>query len=467
MKSDASVHVPSVMILGGGDRGRTYADWIRRHPDRLRLVALAEPDEARRAALAAEHRIPAKRQFADWSQALRSDVAADGVVVALQDRLHRDAATAALARGAHVLLEKPMATTREDTLAIAREADAARSRARSRGGSLTLCHVLRYSSLFRAVKEAVSDGALGAVQSIFHAENVSYYHFAHSFVRGNWGNSSASSPLILAKSCHDLDILCWLADSPPAWVSSAAGRDFFSATNAPEGAPVRCTDGCPVADSCLYESTSTYLRGVPLKQALARGSGSLALLARFALRVPRLAARTPGLARHAVWREWPTSTITSDLTESGIRRALESGPYGRCVFRCDNDQPDHQDTVIRFENGITASFRLHGRSHEEGRTLRIDGSRATLRARFGSGTVLTIHPHGAIRPEVVPVSGDSLGHSDADDGLMDAWSRIFTGDHPPTHGRASLASHLLAFAADESARTGRAVTLGQSPSTGR
>jgi predicted dehydrogenase len=447
--------VLGVLLLGAGDRGQTYARWIKRHPDRLRLLAIAEPRPAPRNRLAAEHGLPPHACFADWREALDAGVGADGIIIALQDQLHREATTRSLSTGAHVLLEKPIAVTRDDVLAIAAAAD----EAAANGGSLTVCHVLRYSSLFGAVKRVIDHGLIGTVQSIFLAENVSYYHFAHSFVRGNWRRSDESSPLILAKSCHDLDILCWLADAAPEWVASTAGRGFFTEDNAPDDAPNRCTDGCPVAAGCAYEAVSTYLRGVPLKTVVGRTRGPLAAAARFSLRHPRVAARLPFLSHYAVWTEWPTRIITDDLTESGIRHALETGPYGRCVFRCDNDQPDHQDTVIRFANGITAGFRLHGRSFEEGRTLRIDGSTGTLRAKFGGGTELTVHPHGALKGTSVPVAGDVAGHREADAGLMDAWSRVFDGAHAATDARTSVASHLLAFAADESARSGNAMTL--------
>jgi predicted dehydrogenase len=333
--------------------------------------------------------------------------------------------------------------------------------------SLTVCHVLRYSAFFQAVRRVLAAGELGDVQSIFLAENVAYYHFAHSYVRGNWGNSSSSSPLILAKSCHDLDILCWLAGAPPERVCSSAGLDFFTARNAPDGAPERCCDGCPVARTCLYEAEQMYVRGVPLKRALAAGTGAVARAARLSLRRPRLAALIPGLRRYSVWKEWPTSTVTTDLSEAGIRSALQDGPYGRCVFRCDNDQPDHQDTIVTFANGITAAFRLHGRSYAEGRTFRVDGSRGTLRGRFGSGTVLELHRHGATRPERIPVPEHVLGHSEADARLMDAWTAMVTqrvrgGAGPAaasagsleTSAAASVVSHLLAFAAHESALTG-------------
>jgi predicted dehydrogenase len=199
------------MLLGAGNRGRTYTDWILRHSDRLRLVGVADPNDARREYIREAHRLPNGACFPDWREALTSGIPADAVIIATQDQMHVGPAVEALEHGFHVLLEKPIAPSRQEVLAIA---DAAAGAA----GSLTICHVLRYSSFFNAVKRVVTDGLLGDIQSILHAENVAYYHFAHSYVRGNWGNSATSSPLILAKSCHDLDILCWIADSAPGRV---------------------------------------------------------------------------------------------------------------------------------------------------------------------------------------------------------------------------------------------------------
>jgi predicted dehydrogenase len=443
---------PGVLLLGAGNRGRVYTDWILRHPGRLHVAGVAEPDDARREYIRRAHRLSTAVCFADWKDALAANLPAEAVIVSTQDQMHVGPAVQALERGLHVLLEKPIAPGRPEVLAIAQAATGA-------SGSLTVCHVLRYSSFFNAVKDIVTDGVLGDIQSIFHAENVAYYHFAHSYVRGSWSNSNSSSPIILAKSCHDLDILCWIADAAPVRVSSVAGQGYFTEAHAPAGAPALCSDGCPAASTCLYEAERTYLHGVPLKTAVGRGSGPLAMAARLGAAHPRLAARIPGLSRYAVWKEWPTSAVTTDLTPDGIRAALREGPYGRCVYRCDNDQPDHQDTIITFANGITAAFRLHGRSHEEGRTLRIDGSKATLRGKFGSGTVLELHPHGSTTAVSIPVKSDLLGHSEADDGLMEAWSGMVssraTGGPLSSDAATSVTSHLLAFAAHESVVSGQ------------
>lgn len=294
---------------------------------------------------------------------------------------------------------------------------------------------------------------------MYHAENISYYHYAHSYVRGNWRNTAESSPLILAKSIHDLDLLQWFADSRPVWISSTSSRGVFTGSNAPEGVPERCSKGCPVSENCLYDAEKTYLYGIPLKKALSKAPGLPGKAASFMILCPRLSGKIPFLSRYRVWKEWPTSTITDDLSRNGILKALETGPYGRCVYRCDNDQPEHQETIIKFESGATASFRLHGLSHEEGRTLRIDGTLGTLRAKFGSGSEIRVYLKGKRKDILYPVSSDYIGHSEADEGLMNSWSRVFTGEKPSSSAEESVFSHLMAFAANESAGTGKAVDL--------
>lgn len=443
----------TAVLVGAGDRGAIYAAYALRHPKRLRIVALAEPIEERRRRIARLHGIPDTSAFGSWEELLNRPAMADGAIIATQDGLHTAPAIRALEAGYHVLLEKPMALTEEECRAIVGAAEA-------RGRSLCVCHVLRYTALFRAVKELIDDGALGRVITILQAENVAHYHMAHSYVRGNWRRSDVSSPMILAKCSHDLDLIQWFAGAAPVSVASFGGLDHFTAANAPEGAPGRCTDGCPAAKTCPYEALATYLYGAPLKKALAlMNAGAISLAAKTLLGAPRLSRLIPGLRRYARWREWPTSTITDDLSEMGVMRALREGPYGRCVYRCDNDQVDHQETLLRFENGVTAVLRMHGLSALEGRTLRIDGSEGTLRARFGAGGALELTRHGSIKTMRHPVRTDLLGHSEGDEGMMDNFVAVLAGGESPTSARESLRSHLMAFAAHRSRLEKRVITL--------
>ncbi|HSV96343.1 MAG TPA: Gfo/Idh/MocA family oxidoreductase [Spirochaetota bacterium] len=443
----------TAILIGSGDRGVIYAAYALRHPDRLRIVALAEPVTERRRRAARLHGIPDSNVFVSWEELLDRPLMADGAIIATQDAMHTAPAVGALARGYHVLLEKPMALTEEECLAIVGAAEAS-------GRGLCVCHVLRYTALFRAVKDILDSGTIGRVHTMYHAENVAYYHMAHSYVRGNWRRNDESSPMILAKCSHDLDLLYWFAGSPPRSIASAGGLDHFTAASAPPGAPGRCTDGCPAAPACPYEAVATYLYGVPLKKALAMmNAGALSLAAKILLGAPGLSRFIPGLRAYARWREWPTSTITDDLSGTGVMRALREGPYGRCVYRCDNDQVDHQETVIGFENGATAVLRMHGFSAIEGRTLRIDGSAGTLRARFGAGGDLEVALHGYSRVKRYPVRTDLLGHSEGDEGIMDNYVSVLAGGSSLTSARESLQSHLMAFAADRARVEGRVVRL--------
>jgi predicted dehydrogenase len=189
------------------------------------------------------------------------------------------------------------------------------------------------------------------------------------------------------------------------------------------------------------------LYGLPIKRALAQAPGLLGLTARLILRWPQMFKYLPGLSKYYYWRDWPTNTIGSNLSPEGIRQTLAETNFGRCAYRCDNDQLEHQETLIEFDSGATAVFRLHGLSHTEGRTMRIDGTKATLRARFGSGSQITVYPHHGKSPRNYPVDSDFIGHKQADALLMTEWSQILQGKPSPTNAKISALSHYLALAA--------------------
>jgi len=442
-----------VVLIGAGDRGTIYASYALKHPEKLCVIAVAEPIAERRERIARDHSIPADRCFDSWEKLLAEGQIAEGCIIATGDTMHVKPAIAAMGLGYHVLLEKPMALTKKDCTAVV-EASL------RTGMTLNVCHVLRYTDFFKTVKEIIDSGVLGDVHTIYHAENVSYYHMAHSYVRGNWRRSDEASPMILAKSCHDLDLIGWFARSEPALVSSFGELSHFISSHSPEGAPDRCTDGCPAGGDCMYEAVSTYLRGRHLKQALLKADNTaLKVIVRFMLRFPQLAGKLPFLKRFYVWKEWPTSTITEDMTEYGIMKALQEGPYGRCVYACDNDQVDHQEVIIKFHNGITGVLKMHGHSHEEGRTLRIDGSRGTLRGKFGGGGRLEVHDHCTGKKKIYRIKTDLLGHSEGDFRIMENFVSVLNGEKGLTGARESLISHYLAFGAHESRIKGKVIKL--------
>jgi len=408
------------VLVGAGDRG--YDVMGRRalaHPDDLRFVAVAEPIPARLARFASAHAIPPERQYTGWKPMLAKGQMADAMVCATLDDQHVGPTLAALAAGYDVLLEKPMATTLADCVRVVRAAEKA-------GKLLQIAHVLRYTAFFSAIYEAVSAGRLGDLVTVTHHENVSYWHMAHSFVRGNWRNAAEQSPMILAKCCHDLDLLVWIIGRPVTHVQSFGSLSHYRADQAPHpGVPARCTDGCPVEETCPFYAPRFYLGD---------------------------------------YVGWPVSVISEDTSLAARREALVAGPYGRCVYRCDNDVVDHQTVNLQFEGGATAVLVMHGHSDEEGRAVRMDGTRGSLRGRFGHlGHKLTLSDHLTSRKERVKLPDAISGHGGGDDGLMEAFVRAMRNPAQGalTTGRESLESHLLAFAAEESRLTGQVVEMAE------
>ncbi|HOE70817.1 MAG TPA: Gfo/Idh/MocA family oxidoreductase [Brevefilum sp.] len=445
----------SILLFGAGNRGAdSYGPYALKHPDQVQFTAVAEPNPGRRARFAAAHHIPPERQFTCWEEALQVGKIADAVLNATQDEDHHNSTVDALDAGYDMLLEKPMATSLGETVHIVRTA-------RKTGRTLMVCHVLRYTDFFQKVKAIFDSGCLGQIVHIAHSENVSYYHMAHSFVRGNWRNTIDSAPMILAKCCHDLDLLYWFTGEKAAWLSSAGDLRHFKPECAPPDAPARCTNGCPVSESCPFFAPRIYLENYPIKVAVTEAENPvLRTIGLLAISHPRLAdalgAIIPSIRTLTRYSGWPRNTITPDPTsDEAVLHALQTGPYGRCVYHCDNSVVDHQIVSLRYPSGITATLTMHGHSHEEGRTLRVDGSRATLLGKFTYGQAwLEIHPHGLGETQrfSFPTTVDSAsGHGGGDTGIMRAFVQALRGQSPPlTSAYDALESHLLGFAAEAS-----------------
>jgi predicted dehydrogenase len=408
------------VLIGAGNRGRyTYGAWALAHPDRLRIVALAEPDPERRLAFAAQHGLPAEGCFDDWKPLLDAPRRAAVAIVATSDTLHVAPVLAALARGYHVLLEKPMALDAADCVRIVAAADRA-------GALLQVSHVLRYTPFYAKVREVVASGVLGDLVTIDMKEHVAFWHMTHSYVRGKFRNRRVAAPIVLAKTCHDLDLLAWFAGSPARSVASFGGLRHYRADSAPPGAPGRCSDGCPVQASCPHDAVRFYAEPDE--------------------RVARL---------------WPWTDVSADPSREARRHAVETGAYGRCVYRCDNDVPDHQVVALVFEGGPTATFAMHGHATRETRTIRVSGTRGELRGVLQDG-ILEVTRHGSFQVDRMQIEASPFGHSGGDDGLLahftDAVERG-AGSELLASGRASLESHFIGFAAELARETGRVVEV--------
>ncbi len=404
------------VLLGAGQRGReSFGAFAQRHPHLLKFVAVAEPDEGRRRAFAEEHGIPAERQFASWEELLARPQLAALCVNTTMDRTHLPSSLAALEAGYHLLLEKPMAHTPEGCLAIV---EAARRRRRI----VQICHPMRYSAFYAKAKELLDAGCVGLPCVYLMTENVAYWHFAHSFVRGNWRRHDASGPLILTKTCHDMDLAVWLAGSEPRRVASMGELRFFRPENAPPGAPERCLDGCPAEATCPFYAPTAYL-------------GSLT--------------------------EWPVSVISLDKSYESRRRALETGPYGRCVFRCDNDVVDHQIVTVEFASGALLNFTVSACTSYCYRSLRVVGGEGELNGHFEREELRVERFIQGFYPRVPTethrVAAGEGAHGGGDWRVMRNCVRLVREENFAEADRSlaiALDGHLLAFAAEQARRSG-------------
>ena len=407
-------------IVGAGSRGSRYAEYASEHPDKARVVAVAEPRESCRDRLAALHRIDPSRVHTDWRELASGERCADAVVIATQDAMHHEPAVAFLEQGYHMLLEKPMAP---DEASCRQIVDAAASAS----GLFAVCHVMRYTTYTQKVKEVIDSGAIGDIVSIQHLEPVGYWHQAHSFVRGNWRNEAASSPMLLAKSCHDLDWLRYIVGDRCLKVASFGSLKHFRREEKPAGAGDRCLS-CAIETTCPYSAKKIY--------------------------VGRIRRGQTG---------WPVDVLTSDLTERGVTEALVSGPYGRCVYACDNDVVDHQVVNLWFDGGRSATFTMTAFTEAANRKTRVFGTRGELE---GDGSTIRLFEFLSDRHTVIDTAAPDAtilgGHGGGDYRLMKSFvdavacedsSKILSGP------RETLESHLMVFAAEKARRESTVVDL--------
>ncbi len=405
----------TAIVLGAGSRGSIYAGYAKEHPDELRIVALAEPREDRRNMLADSLGLGPEARFATWQELLNIPRMADCAFVCTLDDDHTAPALKAMELGYHLLLEKPMSNTEEECRTIVEMANRT-------GRTLAVCHVLRYTPFYMTLKHLIDSGEIGEVTTINQIENVGYWHQAHSFVRGNWRTLRETSPMILQKSCHDMDIILWLMGKNCKQVQSFGSLRHFTPENAPEGAPRRCLDGCPHAERCPYYAPKLYLN-----------------------------MKLTG---------WPVDVITTDLSEEGRRKALEVGPYGRCVYHCDNDVVDRQVVNMEFEGGAVATFTMTGLSADFSRQLKIFGTEGQIQADMGTKEIV-LHRFGEEKKTIpLDMGQEASGHGGGDFGIMRDFLHILRdGGESRTSANVSLQSHLICFAAERSRKENVVVEL--------
>lgn len=405
------------IVLGAGGRGQfAYGEYALRNPQDIDIIAVAEPDDGRRNQFVEKHKISSDNAFSSWEDVLSKPKFADLVFVCTQDRMHVKPAVTAIEKGYDILLEKPIAPTYEECVLIA-------SKAKEYNVSVAIAHVLRYTPFFISLKTIIDSKKMGEMIGFVHCENIGHIHYSHSFVRGNWRKEENSTPMILAKSCHDMDILLYLIGGNCEKLSSYGTKGYFSNKNKPKDSPERCLEGCIHSLECPYYAPKIYLNGNT---------------------------------------SWPVNIITTDLTPTGIMNALEMGPYGKCVYSCDNNMTEHQVVSFKFDNAVTASFIMSAFTEETSRTLRIMFEKGELRGNMLTDEIEVINFATGEKTLISHNNIKEEGHGGGDEGLMKdliAHLRDKKNFELKTSIEIALQSHKMAFAAHESMKEEKEIIL--------
>lgn len=394
----------TAITCGAGNRGNVYGDYAVEYPDQLDIVGVAEPIPIRNERYAKKHNIPDANRFTTWEDVFKKPKFADAIIISTPDNLHYGPCMAALKMGYDILLEKPISPSEQecrDILALAKKT----------GRVVAVCHVLRYAPYFVKLREIMQSGALGEIISVQHMEPISHVHMSHSYVRGNWHNSKETNPIILAKSCHDLDIIKWMLNKESKSIQAFGDLKWFKKENAPAGSTERCTDGCAIEGECPYSALRIYYR-----------------------------KRT--------WLHHFDLPEDKDKQGDAIMNYIKTTNYGKCVYRMDNDQPDHYTTNILFEDNVTAAFSMEAFTSYEGRRTRIMGSMGDV---VGDMQKMT---HTDFRTgKSTEWSQTSDNHGGGDWRLAADWVQAVSHHDPSLLTStidASIESHIMGFMAEKS-----------------
>lgn len=411
----------TAITLGAGSRGNVYGNFAAKFPDQLDIVGVAEPIPLRNERYAAKHNIPATNRFDTWERVFERPKFADAIIITTPDQLHYGPCMKALAKGYDILLEKPIAPAEQecrDILALAKKTKRI----------VAVCHVLRYAPYFVKMKDLLAQGAIGEIISVQHLEPIEHTHMAHSYVRGNWHNSKTTTPILLAKSCHDLDIIKWVIDKSSRQISAMGDLKWFRKENAPQGSTARCTDGCAIERSCPYSAIRQYY---DKRQRL------------YVFDLPE------------------------DKNKQGdfILQQLKTTNYGRCVYRMENDQPDHYITNIRFADNVTASFSMEAFTSYHGRRTRIMGAMGDMVGDMEELVITDFRTGKQVK--LMPKAEDvddykNSGHGGGDWMLARDFVQAVSQQNPDLLTStidASIESHIMGFMAEESRKNNKVMDI--------
>ena len=409
----------TVAIIGlGGRGGEAYGRYIAKLKDKFKITHICDINHVRLDKYGELFDVPKENRFDDEEKFFQEKLS-DVLFITTQDKLHIRMAKKALSLGYDIVLEKPIS---DDSQELRELSELAHKTDRM----IMVCHVLRYTAAMRKLKEIINSGAIGKLVSIDHTENVVYWHEAHSYVRGNWRNRKIAAPMIMAKCCHDLDLIQDFVGGRCKSVASMGSLAYFKPEFKPEGSADRCIH-CKYIDTCVYSAKKIYID---------------------------------------MWKKcgkpiniFPFNLITDayPTTEDALLESITTSPYGRCVFACDNEVVDNQTVIMQFENGVTATLKMEAFVKNGGRDIRFFGTEGELELREGENTITLKKYFGEdIVWKISDLTDDLEGHGGGDHRMIDELYDIMTGQNPQvaTSIDESIESHYMALAAEESRLNG-------------
>jgi len=419
----------TAIIVGAGHRSLLYASYALEHPEELKIVGVVEPDAIRRNETCKKFSIAEENAFESVDELLERPVMADAVINGTMDALHVPLTIPLLKKGYNVLLEKPIGISKEEVMDLWKTAQ-------ETGKIVMICHVLRYAPFYVEIKKRIASGDIGKVIHIETAENVSYHHMATAFVRGKWGSKArCGSGMLMAKCCHDLDIVSWMKSGvAPVSVASFGELTQFKRENAPDGAGTRCLVDCKIEDKCPYSAKRLYI--------------------------------DKGLWKFYAWESIEHLGGSQASDEVKIESLKTNNPYGRCVWHSDNDVVDHQAVIVHFEDGCIAVHSLIGATARPCRTIHIVGTEGEILGVMEDGQFVVRHPSLEVdreyTEEVVKIDVQMDMHGGGDMRLVEDFVRRLRGESPSISSTVledSIYGHLIGFAAEQSADEKRSIDI--------
>ncbi len=425
----------SCIIVGAGHRALGYASYAKTHPQELEVVGVADPSALRRRQTAERFGLTASQCFRSAEELAEKPKLADFVINGTIDHQHVPTSLPLLERGYDMLLEKPFATSEEEMWQLVRAA-------RKNKAKVAICHVLRHAPFYAAIRQKIAEDVVGDIINIQATEHVSYHHMAVGFIRGKWNKTDyCGSTMLMAKSCHDLDLIAWMkAGIYPRSVSSFGSNFQFEPENAPKGAGTRCLTDCPIEieETCLYSARKHYIDH-------------------------------PNRWSFYVWDS--LEAIEEPTIEDKIE-SLKTSPYGRCVWKTDMTVVDHQSVIVEFTDGSTATLNMIGGSSKPSRSIHIIGTEGEIQGCLEDSRFVIRHidprPGHEYAETVIDlnVTGDMTGthggHAGGDERLVVDFLNYLRGEPhslSTTDLETSISGHLIGFCANKAAAEKRVIEI--------